>query len=44
MFAKCNAVDDREYWTIKDTETELVVDCGFLGITPLYSAENPTVE
>lgn len=24
--------------------TELKVDCDFLGMTPLYSAENPTVE
>ncbi|KAA8894431.1 hypothetical protein FN846DRAFT_819409 [Sphaerosporella brunnea] len=44
IFAKCNAVGDREYWTIEDTEISLVVDCDFLGITPLYSAEEPTLD
>jgi hypothetical protein len=44
LFAKCKSVGDRAYWTIKDTEIPLVVDCDFLGITPIYSAEEPTVE
>ena len=44
LFAKCKGAEDKTYWTIKETKTPLVVDCGFLGITPLYSAEQPTVE
>lgn len=32
------------YKCYRETGVELVVDCDFLGITPLYSADEPTVE
>jgi hypothetical protein len=44
LFAKCKSMGDRVYWPITGTKLRLSVDCGFLGITPLYSAKEPTVE
>ncbi|KAA8913656.1 hypothetical protein FN846DRAFT_929114 [Sphaerosporella brunnea] len=41
--SKC-ARGDRSYLRYEDMSVDLVVDCDFLGMTPLYSAENPTVD
>jgi hypothetical protein len=42
-FSECKT-DERLYLQIEGMQSRFIVDCDFQGVTPLYSAKEPTVE
>jgi hypothetical protein len=43
QFSECKT-DERLYLQIEGMQSRIIVDCDFQGVTPLYSAKEPTVE